>query len=265
MTPLRVIVADDEPLALERLLQLLAKIEGVEVVGSAVTGEDAITAICNLGPELVILDVEMPRTDGLDVVEILARDHSRDLTAIPLIAFATAYPQFAIQAFDTGALDFLCKPVRLSRLQTTIDRARRALESRDAAQRLRDLHSNLAGIRDATNSTKQHIFWIRNRAETVRVQSGDIEWIAAEGQYLRLHLTDRSFLLRSSIAAVAEQLSDEGFVRVHRSTVVNRRRVAKLKSSRTQTRLVLDSGVEVNVGRKYRDAIREILTGQGAD
>lgn len=259
MKPVRVVLADDEPLALDRLTRLLGKIDAVELVGTASTGEAAVQEIAKRRPDLVILDVDMPRSDGLDVVEIVARNGEGSQEPVPLFAFATAYPQFAIDAFETGALDFLCKPVRLARLEKMMQRVREALEQREAAERLRELRDRLPDIRRTATAPAQRTFWFKNRGNIDRIMSGDIEWIAAEGQYVRLHIGSRSYLLRESIASIAEQLADHDFIRIHRSTVVNRRRVVRVKASRTSHRLALESGTDLAVGRKYRAAVRGIL------
>src|SRR5262249_7311442 len=156
-------IVDDEQLALDRLRRLLEQIEDVTVVDALDDSGSAVAAINAFRPDLAILDIEMPQMDGFDIVETLARRPAKGESSPPLVAFVTAYPQFALQAFDTGAIDFICKPVRLPRLEKMIDRTRRSLAARDAAQRLHDLRSNLQELREATAHVEEHYFWVRNR------------------------------------------------------------------------------------------------------
>ena len=183
---IRAILCDDELLALERLADMIQRIDGIEIVGTAGNGAAALELVAEVQPDLVFLDIEMPALDGFDVVEELARRGG----AAPLIVFVTAYPQFAAHAFDTGAIDFLTKPVRLGRLETAIDRARAAIESRDARARLGDLALQLQALRDERGNDFRagNYLWVQRRGETVRVDLDLVDWIQAEGEYVRLHL-----------------------------------------------------------------------------
>jgi DNA-binding LytR/AlgR family response regulator len=255
---LRVMVVDDEPLATERLSDLLAKIDDVDVVGAEQNALDALNALRQLRPELVLIDVEMPRMDGFDFVEALGRQGWLDPESAPCICFVTAYPQFASDAYETGALDFLCKPVRLARLEKTIARARLALAQRDAFKRLQELTGQLQELREWRAPVATPSLWVHQRDQMVRVAIETLEWIGAEGEYARLHVGEQSFLMRSSISALDDQLSAHGFIRIHRSTIVNHARVAAVKSTRAGMKVVLASSEELSVGRKYRPAIRSV-------
>jgi DNA-binding LytR/AlgR family response regulator len=254
---LNVIIVDDEPLALDRLSDLIERIDGLELKGRFLSGADAIGAIEELKPDLVFLDVEMPKVDGFDVVEVLARNALFVGGQAPLICFVTAYPQFASDAFDTGALDFLCKPVRLNRLERTIDRARMALQRRDAAGRLEELMSQLDELRHARTASQERSLWVQHRGEMVRVPISALDWIEAEGEYVRLHVGAKSFLLRNPITSLAEDLSADGFLRIHRSAVINLERLGAIRGSRSGLRVTLSVGVELPVGRKYRRLLLE--------
>lgn len=255
----RVLIVDDEQLALGRLSRLLEQLDNVEIVGALDEASEAIAAIGRLHPDLLLLDVEMPQLDGFDVVEALIRQSaSRDSTP-PLIAFVTAYPHFALEAFDTGAIDFICKPVRLPRLEKTLARARGALAARDAAKRLDDLRANLQDLREATAHVEERHFWVRNRGELIRITTGDVQWIEAQACYVHLHLLDRSYLVRNTIGSLAAQLADDGYVRIHKSALVNRSKVVRVKSGTGRLSLVLEGGAEVRVGRKYRNAVEDIV------
>lgn len=256
---IRVLIVDDEKLAIGRLRRLLEQLGDIEIVAELDDASSAVAAIKRLRPDLVLLDVEMPQMDGFDVVEALTRQPAEGQPSAPLIAFVTAFPQFALQAFDTGAIDFICKPVRLERLEKMLARARRALAARDASQRLQDLRSNLQELREATAHVEEHHFWIRNRGDLIRITTSDVQWIEAHASYVQLHLGDRSFLVRNSIGSLSDQLAEHGYVRVHKSALVNRSKVVRVKNDAGRLSLMLDGGAEIGVGRKYRAAVNGIV------
>lgn len=259
MDDLRVIAVDDEPLALERITSLLAESDGIEVVASLTSGSAAIAAIRDHRPHIVLLDIEMPKIDGFDVVEAIASFPAKDA---PLVIFVTAFPQFAVQAFETGALDYLSKPVRRARLELTLGRARQAIDQREAAERLAALRANLGELRDATADAGDRTLWMRQRGEILGIAASDIEWIQSEGQYVRLHQRSRSHLMRASIGSILEQLPEGHFVQIHRSSVVNRSNVAAVKATRQGTSVELKSGQKLAVGRKFKKAVLDIVGSQ---
>lgn len=254
---IRALIVDDEQLALSRLSHLLEQAGDVEVVGALDDPRDAVAEIQRLHPDLVLLDVEMPQLDGFDVVEALVRQST--VATPPLIAFVTAYPHFALEAFDTGAIDFICKPVRLPRLEKTLDRTRRALSARDATERLGALRANLRELRETAAHVEERHFWVRSGGDLLRIRTNDVQWIEAQASYVRLHLTERSYLVRNAIGSLADQLAGEGFVRVHKSAVVNRHKVLRITNQAGRPSLVLEGGAEVQVGRKYRTAAQHII------
>ena len=256
MASLEVIVVDDEPVAIERMRDLLQRIDGVELVGCYLSAMEALEHLRDQRAELILLDVEMPKMDGFDFVEALAKQGWLDAETTPCIAFVTAYPQFATDAFDTGALDFLCKPVRLSRLEKTIGRARRAIDERQALARLDELKSQLEALRQSREAQPDPTLWIHQRGQMVRVPVEAVDWAQAEGEYVRLHVREQTFLLRSSISALSDRLSNLGFVRIHRSTLINQSRLEALSSTRAGMVAKLRGGPELPVGRKYRPAVR---------
>jgi DNA-binding LytR/AlgR family response regulator len=255
----RVLIVDDEQLALSRLSRLLDQIEHVQVVGALGNAREVVGEVNRHRPDLILLDVEMPQVDGFDVVEAIARQSASKDVNPPLIAFVTAYPQFALEAFDTGAIDFICKPVRLPRLEKTLARARGALAAQDATRRLEELRANLKELREATTHVEERHLWVRSGGELLRITTSDVQWIEAQGAYVYLHLTGRSYLIRNAIGSLASQLADEGFARVHKSALVNRSKVVRIKSGGGRAALVLEGGAEVPVGRKYRDMVHNII------
>jgi DNA-binding LytR/AlgR family response regulator len=257
MAPLRVLMCDDEPLALDRLAALLARCEGIELVGSVLSGRALLDEVQALKPTLILLDIEMPQIDGFDVVEALSRMSWPAPAAPPLVIFVTAHPEFAVDAFDSGALDFISKPVRLSRLEQGLKRARDAAEQMEARQRLAELSDQLEDLKRARAAGReQHHIWVRKGAETVRLAIGAIDWIEAEGEYIRIHAGDESYLERGSLTDAAIRFAAHRFARIHRSAVINPERIGAIEKTRWGGQVVrLVSGAEVPVGRKFRAAV----------
>lgn len=254
---LRAILCDDEPLAIDRMANLLNRTGRVEIAATAENGDGALAAIGQHQPEVAFLDIEMPGLDGFDVVEQLARS----TRASPLIVFVTAYPQFAAHAFDSGAIDFLTKPVRLSRLEAAIDRVSRAIEDRSAHDRLQEIASQLEQLRDERDA---HIhqprqLWISHRKGMVRVDLDALVWVQAEGEYVRLHFADGDHLHREPLSALVKRLDPERFVRIHRSYVVDLKSVEAVTRSVTGRYVMrLTTGDQIPVGRSYRAVMRAI-------
>lgn len=260
---MRVLSVDDEPLALNRIADLLAQIDDIELVGELKGGAQAVEAIRTLQPDLVLLDIEMPRLNGFDVVEVLATAESTAATA-PLICFVTAYPHFAIEAFETGALDFLCKPIRLQRLVKTIDRARTALDHRESDRRLDELSKQLEALRRTHAQPADRVLWIPNRGEVVRLPIPSLEWLEADGEYVRLHCGESSFLWRNSLSSIVEELAGDGFIRVHRSFAINSDRLRAVFRKGGGMKVILESGIELPVGRRFRNQVDVSLRANGA-
>ena len=203
----------------------------------------------------------MPSMDGFDVVEALLRREWPEAQSIPFVSFVTAHPQFASAAFETGALDFLCKPVRLARLEKTIRRAGMALEQREAASRLRELSGQLNELRQNIVRTGNRSIWVQRRRDLVRLDIASLDWVQAEGEYVRLHAGGESYLTRSSISAIAAELTKHGFVRIHRSVVVNSARLSAVRRVRgSGLRAILDTAVELPVGRRFRASVKALTS-----
>jgi DNA-binding LytR/AlgR family response regulator len=263
---MKVLICDDEPLASQRLSDMLVRIGGVDLAGNASNGIEALEQIELTKPDLLLLDIEMPRFDGFDVVEQLSRNRQNEDTPPPLIIFATAYPRFATLAFETGALDFLTKPVRQPRLEQALARARTALEDREARHRLADLARQLEALRsEHQQPAGLQDLWVQRRGEMVRVDLSKVDWIGAEGEYVRLNLGEQSYLHRDLMRSMMTRLDPNMFLRVHRSFAVNRKRVASLRRSlHGGSTVLLDTGVELPIGRTYRQAVRLALIEKGS-
>jgi DNA-binding LytR/AlgR family response regulator len=247
---------DDEPLAVTRLTAQLSRFNDVDLVGTATESREGLKLIEGLRPDVVFMDIEMPIMDGFDLIQSLAQAEG----PAPLFVFVTAYPKFAVSAFETGAVDFLTKPVNFGRLSACFDRIREALQNQIARVRLKELLAQLEELRlrGTGNSHSQHRYlWVHRRGEAIRVDLDRLGWISAEGEYVRLHAGDAEYLHRGSITAIAGMLDEAKYLRVHRSHIVRIDRVTCVQRRRTGSySLVLDSGVTLPVGRQYRKIIR---------
>ena len=240
--PLKVLIADDEPLATERLQLLLARAEGAQLVGTASDGESAINLTKALSPDLLLLDIAMPGLDGIGVARALT-EHNPS----PAVVFVTAFDQFAVAAFEVEAVDYLMKPVDPERLQRALDRTRAYLHQRAAEP--------LAG----KSSQWLEEFWASDMSGLVRIAARDVDRVSAERDYMRLHVGRRSWLIHHSMAALEEGLDPDLFVRLHRSAIVRKDFIAGFSrnpSGRWIARLA--DGSEQPVGRLYSDRVRVI-------
>ncbi|HEX3423422.1 MAG TPA: LytTR family DNA-binding domain-containing protein [Sphingomicrobium sp.] len=240
--PLRVLIADDEPLAAERLQLLLLRSDGAQLVGTASDGDSAINLTEALHPDVLLLDIAMPGLDGIGVARALAAQDPS-----PAVVFVTAFDHFAVAAFEVEAVDYLMKPVDPQRLQRALDRARTYLRAR-------------AG-HPQPGKTSQWLeeFWASDLSGLVRIASQDVDRVSAERDYMRLHVGRRSWLIHHSMAALEEGLNPELFVRLHRSAIVRKDFITgftRNQSGRWIARLA--DGTEQPVGRLYSDRVRAI-------
>ena len=239
---LRVLIADDEPLATERLQLLLARSEGAALVGTASDGESAVSLSQALKPDLLLLDIAMPGLDGIGVARALAAQ-----SPSPAVIFVTAFDQFAVAAFEVEAVDYLMKPVDPRRLQRSLDRARTYLQTRGQAEAGRQ------------QSRWLEEFWASDLTGLVRIAARDVDRVSAERDYMRLHVGRRSWLIHHSMTALEEGLDPALFVRLHRSAIVRRDFIAgftRNASGRWIARLA--DGGEQPVGRLYADQVRSM-------
>ncbi|HWJ59628.1 MAG TPA: LytTR family DNA-binding domain-containing protein [Sphingomicrobium sp.] len=244
--PLKVLIADDEPLATERLQLLLARSQGVDLVGTASDGEAAVRLAEGLKPDVLLLDIAMPGMDGIDVARALANRRPA-----PAVIFVTAFDQFAVAAFEVAAVDYLMKPIEPARLQVALDRAQVHVRHRDEGE----TEARAAGA----HSAHLEEFWASDRSGLVRIASRDIDKISAERDYMRLHVGTRSWLIHHSMAALEERLDPTHFVRLHRSAIVRKDFIAGFSRNPSGRWIArLSDGAEQPVGRLYSDRVRAI-------
>lgn len=239
---LRTLIVDDEPLAVERMQILCAGIERIDLVGTASDGEAALRLIDALDPDLVLLDVAMPQRDGIAVATALATMPRR-----PAVIFCTAFEQHAVAAFDVAAVDYVLKPVSAERLARAIDRAA------EAAGRAR------AGPQAAPSRWIEE-FWVPHRSEMLRVAAADVHRVDAERDYMRLSVGERSYLIHQTISELERRLDPDRFIRLHRSTIVRKDRIAKLRHDGLGVwHAELSDGELVRIGRTYQAAAKAIM------
>jgi two-component system, LytTR family, response regulator AlgR len=242
--PLRTLIADDEPLAIERLQILCARLPDLHLIGTASDGAAALRLAEALQPDLLLLDIAMPGLDGLGVARALEGGARRQA-----VIFVTAFDHFAIAAFDVAAVDYLLKPVEQGRLERAVARVRGLLEA-------------VPDPGKPPPSPYTTEFWVPHRAEIIRILVRDIDLIEAERDYMRLHLGARSYLLHQTIAELERCLDPAEFVRLHRSTIVRRDRIAGFKRDGEGAWLAeLRDGKVLRVGRTYLQNARAMVEG----
>lgn len=235
---IRVLLVDDEPLARSNLKFLLRRDPEVESIAEAGSGAEAVASIRSMRPDLVFLDVQMPECGGFDVVEILKTDG-----VLPVIVFVTAYDEYALHAFDAGALDYLLKPVDEPRFALALTRAKERLASRE--------HS--VGGAQVVLAAEEARLSVRSAGHEVYVRIPDIDWVEAADYYVCLHVGPKSHLLRRSMAELERDLDPHLFCRIHRSTIVNLRRVRALQiDSAGEYEVLLEGGQKLRLSRRFR-------------
>ena len=248
---MRALIVDDEPLARRRLVQLLAALPDVEIVGEAEGGREALKLVDLLRPDVLLLDIEMPAVDGFEVLKALPP------TPAPAIIFVTAFQDHAVKAFELRATDFVVKPVSGDRLARAIEQARSDLDARRAGERLAFLQSRLADLESRALSASDPGLWVQIGSEKRRLALADIRWLEAERDYVRVHMKGHTHLVNAMLGEMEKALDEQAFLRVHRSTIVRKDKVrAVLRGRFSAPVLELDDGHRLPVGRKYRDAVR---------
>lgn len=252
---MRVLLVDDEALALDRLRTLFADIEDVEVVGHANDGDQALAQIEALRPDLVILDIQMPGRNGLRTAAAIEGE------ARPEVIFVTAHEHYAPDAFEVDAADYLLKPVRFDRLRQAVTRARRRRELRDQAERSGKLIEEMEALKARSGAARSDDagFWVPERTGHRWVPIEAIGWIEAARDYVLLHTDTRSHMLRATMSALEEKLTGTDLMRVHRSAFVRPSKVAEVRRANRSLTLVLDDGAHVQVGPSYINSLTEKL------
>ena len=253
---IRALIVDDEAPARDLIATLLRNEPDLEVVGECNNGRDAIAAIQRLSPDLVFLDVQMPGLDGFGVLAELQTER------LPLVVFVTAFDRHAVRAFEVHALDYLLKPFEYDRLRQAVRHARTQLaQGPDAADQTR-LISLLEELHNRGQSWNR--LAIRDAGRIVFLQPDQIDWIEAEGNYVRLHIGKESHLLRETMTAIEARLASRKFLRVSRSTIVNLERVVEWQPLfHGDSVVILRDGTRLTVSRVYRESFERLLAQLG--
>ena len=262
---LRALIVDDEPLARTGVAQLLDPVDEVTVVGEAADGAEAVRQIEAQAPDLVFLDVQMPEMSGLEVVRAVGVD------AMPVTIFVTAYDEYAVDAFDAHALDYLLKPIDEDRFDEALDRARTRLEEVDADALERRLEGLLRRYEDegadedaATGPEPLERFTVRARDRIYFVDPDDVQWIESEGDYVALHDGEDTHLVRKTMKELEARLPADRFLRVHRSYIVNVDYVEELRPLDHGTyRLHMAAGTPLKTSRGYSENVEALISSGG--
>ena len=261
MSKLRTLLVDDEPLALNLMHTIVSQIDEIEIIGQCKNGREAIESAMSLAPDLIFLDIQMPGVNGFEVVKSLQSD------TMPMVIFATAYNQYAIDAFDLHAVDYLLKPFDTGRVKRAVSRAIERRQSQQDGPKapligaINDISNG--GLSTASDTSAglpegmKRKLLIRDSGTVKVIPFDDIDWIDAAGDYMCVHALGETHIMRITMLELLNKLDDKQFVRIHRSTVVNIDRVTS--TSLTQSRgnlLHLPGGHTLKVSRTYRESTR---------
>lgn len=252
-TPIRALIVDDEPVARAHLRSLLESRGDVNVVGECGDGRSAVERIRADAPDLVLLDVQMPELDGLDVVHTIGPDH------MPAVVFVTAFDQHALAAFEVHALDYILKPVNRARFHRAIDRVIRLVRTQPTAQAvpLARLVEGLTGTRPSTERLP-----IKLGDRVLLLKAADIDWIEAADDLVKIHAGRHVYEHRSTLSQIEQRLPPSQFLRIHRSTIVNVERIREFQPwFQGDWVLVLADGTRLQSGKSYRQRIRDLIQG----
>jgi len=258
LAKIRALIVDDEPVARRGVRLSLRGEDDVEIVGECGDGRAAVAAIREQRPDLVFLDVQMPLLDGFGVVEAVGAEN------LPAVVFVTAYDEHAVRAFEAGALDYLLKPFERERFRKTLDRARRRIHDPDRDDLSRRLAALLRELRPASGGGERAKYLeriaIREAGRIFFLSTDEIDWIEAQGNYVRLHAGRDSHLLRETMDGIEVKLDPEQFLRIRRSTIV---RVARIRELHTlfngEYAVVLLDGTRLVSSRRYRKNLDALL------
>ncbi|WP_346838652.1 LytTR family DNA-binding domain-containing protein [Microbulbifer sp. SAOS-129_SWC] len=265
---LRAIIVDDEPLARRGLRLRLGVMPGIDIVAECGNGREARERILELAPDVVFVDIQMPGVNGLQLVQQLPVEQ------LPQIVFVTAYDQYAVEAFEVNAVDYVLKPIEEQRLTLAIERVREKLASADIASQREQL---LEAVADLTQESPQVLeqklaagelgasaypdkIAIKDSGKITLVPAQDIDWIDAAGDYMCVHASGETHVMRITMKELEQQLDPKQFQRIHRSTIVNLNRVREICAHiNGEYHLVLNNGERLKMSRSYKNKVQHFL------
>jgi two-component system LytT family response regulator len=251
MVMIRTLIADDEPLARERIKRLLGSEPEIEIIGECADGRAAILAIEQLKPDLLFLDIQMPEVDGFGVIKAIGPED------MPAVIFVTAYDTYALRAFDVHALDYLLKPYNRQRFRKAVERARAHLQS----ERGEGLDQRLVSLLDYLKVGQKPLerLVVKSVGRVFFLRTKEIDWIEAAGNYVRIHVGGEAHLLREAMNVLEARLDPDKFLRIHRSTIVNIERIKELQPLFSgDYSVVLRDGTQLTLSRSYRENLLEL-------
>jgi two-component system LytT family response regulator len=252
----RTVIADDEPLARRKLRILLDSEADVQVVAECRDGGQTVSAIRSYRPDLLLLDIQMPDRDGFQVLSEISSEE------MPVVIFTSAYDQYAIRAFEAHALDYLLKPFDQGRLHQAIERARfelRQSKDREITHRILDLLSRVKSDKQPVPESEGRLV-IKTKGRIVFLNLEEIDWVEAAANYVRLNSGKESYLFRETISRTSERLNPNHFIRIHRSVIVNVRKIKELIPVNSgEYIVVLKSGKELSCSRGYRANVEYLI------
>ena len=253
MNRTRIIVADDEPLARTRITDLLSDRREIEVVGECATGAETVTAIRDHRPDLLFLDIQLSDMNGFELLRLLDPDE------LPVVIFVTAFDRYAVRAFEIHAVDFLLKPFDDDRFQDALDRGCRRVREERGGQLMERLDRMLQdGI--PRHPTEPGRLVVKSANATAFIDYDEIDWIGAEGSYVRIHAGSKNWLYREAMHRLEERLVPQGFCRIHRSTIVATKRIREFRRDASgAASVILTSGERLVVGASFRDGLTSAL------
>ena len=249
---IRTIIVEDEPLARERMLNLLETDDSIEVCAECGDGRSAVEKITELEPDLIFLDIQMPELDGFGVLAELS------MPKLPAVVFVTAYDQFALKAFEVHAVDYLLKPFDRERFRAALQRAKTRIGSRHTSPTEENLRALIAEVRPDSKAIQKIAIKSSGRVTFVKVE--DIDWIEAADNYVEIHAGTAAHMLRETMTALSTRLPAEKFVRINRSCIVNLERVKELQPLfHGEYTVVLNDGKKLTLSRNYRSSLTRLL------
>jgi two-component system LytT family response regulator len=253
---IKVAVVDDEPLAIELLCQRLNQYSDLEIIARCKNGREAIDVIEKMRPDAVFLDIQMPSFTGLDVVARLQGD------TMPLIVFATAYDQYALDAFEHNAVDYILKPIDPARLQVTVQRLRDRLLQQEREEFKSPVINAIAQIQREVKNKDLYSrkLAIKDGGEITLLPVEQIQWVDAAGDYMCVHANGDTYIMRITMKELCDKLCPPHFQRIHRSTIVNLRAIESVSIlPKGEAEICLNGGAKLKVSRSYRQNIQSLL------
>ncbi len=250
---LKVLIADDEPLAREGIQILLQQEQDIIITDQCANGSDAIRSILATRPDLVFLDIKMPRVSGFDVISAIGPEN------MPPVIFLTAYDQHAVEAFKVHALDYLLKPLNAQRFRNSLNRAREEIHKNNLTLRTQQLRELLSNDKLSNRTAEERII-VRSAGHVYFLQPAQIYWIEADGDYVSIHVADRQHLVRDTMRRMEQRLATQGFKRIHRSSIVNLAYITELIATDSgDYQVLLTNGTTLKLSRTYRDELYAAL------